>query len=83
MAQYGVAEAKNGLPGLIDKALAGEEVVISRHGKPVVEVRPMRRGSEADIAAATERLHRRTAHLPRLKVPGNRFYEWLYDEDEG
>ena len=40
MTAYSVAEAKNTLPSLIDKALAGEEVIITRRGKPVVEVRP-------------------------------------------
>jgi antitoxin (DNA-binding transcriptional repressor) of toxin-antitoxin stability system len=39
MKTYSVAEAKNGLPKLIDKALAGEEVIITRRGKPVVELR--------------------------------------------
>ncbi len=39
MSSYSVADAKNHLPSLIDKALAGEEVVITRHGKPVVELR--------------------------------------------
>jgi prevent-host-death family protein len=37
---YSVAEAKNTLPKLIDRALEGEEVIITRHGKPVVELRP-------------------------------------------
>ncbi len=40
MATYSVADAKNGLPKLIDRALNGEEVIITRHGKPVVELRP-------------------------------------------
>ncbi len=40
MSSYSVAEAKNGLPSLIDKALAGEEVVITRRGREVVELRP-------------------------------------------
>lgn len=40
MANYSVAEAKNRLPALIDKALDGEEIVITRRGKPVVELRP-------------------------------------------
>ena len=40
MANYSVADAKNGLPGLIDKARAGEHVVITRHGRPVAELRP-------------------------------------------
>ena len=39
MKTYSVAEAKNQLPKLIDKALAGEEVVITRRGKPVVELK--------------------------------------------
>jgi prevent-host-death family protein len=33
MGTHSVAEAKNRLPSLIDKALAGEEVLISRHGR--------------------------------------------------
>jgi prevent-host-death family protein len=36
---YSVAEAKNTLPKLIDRTLQGEEVVITRHGKPVAELR--------------------------------------------
>jgi antitoxin (DNA-binding transcriptional repressor) of toxin-antitoxin stability system len=39
MKTYSVAEAKNQLPKLIDRALSGEEVVITRRGKPVVELR--------------------------------------------
>jgi prevent-host-death family protein len=37
---YSVADAKNHLPKLIDRALNGEEVIITRRGKPVVELRP-------------------------------------------
>ena len=40
MASYSVAEAKNHLPSLINKAIDGEEVVITRHGKIVAEIRP-------------------------------------------
>jgi len=40
MTAYSVADAKAGLPRLINRALAGEEVVITRHGKPVAELRP-------------------------------------------
>jgi antitoxin (DNA-binding transcriptional repressor) of toxin-antitoxin stability system len=39
MTAYSVADAKNRLPSLIDKALGGEEVVITRRGKPVVELK--------------------------------------------
>ncbi len=41
MSQHSVAEAKNQLSELIDRALAGEGVVITRHGHPVVELRPV------------------------------------------
>jgi len=42
MASYSIAKAKDNLSKLIDEALAGEDVTITRHGKPVVELRPAR-----------------------------------------
>jgi prevent-host-death family protein len=42
MSQHSVAEAKNHLSDLIDRTIAGEAVVITRHGHPVVELRPVR-----------------------------------------
>jgi len=61
MSNYSVADAKNRLPALIDRALAGEEVVITRHGRPVVELKaviaPPRRVTKADLAwLATHRV---------------------------
>jgi len=41
MSQHSVADAKTYLSELIDRALAGEGVVITRHGHPVVELRPV------------------------------------------
>ena len=53
MARHSVAEAKNKLSELIDRALDGEGVVITRHGMPVVELRailqPPRPISDADV----------------------------------
>lgn len=53
MSTYSVAEAKNQLSSLIDRALNGEDVVITRHGQPVAEIRgipsPPRRVTPADI----------------------------------
>lgn len=43
MGTHSVAEAKNSLSSLINRALDGESVVITRHGEPVVELRPVRR----------------------------------------
>jgi len=41
MGTFSVADAKNRLPELIDRALKGEGVVITRHGRPVVELKPI------------------------------------------
>ncbi|MDB5422600.1 MAG: prevent-host-death family protein [Phenylobacterium sp.] len=54
MTTYSVADAKNALPRLIDQALAGEEVIISRHGKPVVELRPALSGDAKAGSASYE-----------------------------
>lgn len=56
MSMHNVAEAQDLLPELIDRVLAGEGVVITRDGAPVVELTPVpkppaspRRITEADI----------------------------------
>jgi prevent-host-death family protein len=41
MSTHSVAEAKNRLPELIDRALNGEDVVITRHGRPVATLKPI------------------------------------------
>lgn len=60
MSTHSVADAKNRLPELINRALEGEDVVITRHGKPVVELKPVtvpaKRVSVEDIDWIT--LHR-------------------------
>ena len=38
MPTYSVATTKDNLSSLIDKTLAGEEVIITRHGKPVIRM---------------------------------------------
>jgi prevent-host-death family protein len=40
MSNYSIAEAKNQLSRLVDEALEGKQVTITRHGKPVVDLRP-------------------------------------------
>ena len=40
MAAYSLAQAKDQLSRLIDEALRGEIVTITRHGKPVVTLSP-------------------------------------------
>lgn len=53
MSQHSVADAKSHLSDLIDRAMDGENVVITRHGRPVAELRaipqPARPVSIADL----------------------------------
>ncbi len=53
MGTHSVADAKNKLSELIDRALQGEHVVITRHGTPVVEMKPVskpqRQMTQADL----------------------------------
>jgi prevent-host-death family protein len=41
MTQHSVVDAKNKLSELIDRALSGEDVVITRHGQPVVALKAL------------------------------------------
>lgn len=41
MSEHSIAEAKNKLSDLIERALRGEGVVITKHGRPVVELKPI------------------------------------------
>jgi antitoxin (DNA-binding transcriptional repressor) of toxin-antitoxin stability system len=43
MSAHSVAEARNHLSELIDRAMKGEPVVITRHGTPVVEIKAVGR----------------------------------------
>lgn len=68
MASYGVAEAKNNFTHLLDRVEEGERVVITRHGKPVAEIRPLAPErplpTEAERRAAFERLRKMRDSLP-------------------
>jgi prevent-host-death family protein len=74
MARYSVATTKNNLSSLIDKALAGEEVVITRHGKPTVlmSVVPPElekpKLSRAEMAASLERIRLSRESRPPMKL---------------
>ena len=85
MASYSVATTKDKLSALIDRALAGEEVVITRRGKATVRLVPdATQAPKKDVRGATERLRERLIQLPPIKaeIPYHRFYDWLYEEEE-
>jgi prevent-host-death family protein len=81
MAEYSVAEAKNRLPSLINKALEGEEVVITRHGRPVVELRPAAPRPEPPIGS-DEWLFARTKARPKVNITSVELLNLIYESDE-
>lgn len=80
MSEHSVADARNNLSRLIDRALAGEGVTITRHGRPVVELRPVarvpRRLTRADIEWVVARRRAR-----RSKVDAGTFVSQMRDEE--
>ena len=82
MATYSVADAKNRLPALIDQAMAGEEVVITRHGKPVAELRPARQRSAKSAKAMHEWLLARTMARKGVGITSVELLDQMYEEDE-
>lgn len=81
MSSYSVAAAKNALPKLIDRALRGEEVVITRRGKPVVELRPAS-PSPAPPIGTHEWLFERTRSRPGVGLTSVQILDLLYEPDE-
>lgn len=85
MSTHSVAEAKNQLSRLIDRALKGEGVVITRRGEPVVELKPVlpvpttttRPATEADL----EWLRARRARLPPSKTDAATLVRQMRDEE--
>ncbi len=78
---YSVAEAKNGLPRLIDKMLEGEEVVITRHGKPVAELRPTNPRTPSAAEGTYEWLRSRRVQRPRVNLTSVELLDLLYEDD--
>lgn len=81
MTTYSVADAKSGLPRLIDRALEGEEVVISRHGRPVAEIRPIQPKRHAQFSTTYEWLKHRRAQRPPVGVTSVALLDELYENE--
>lgn len=81
MTAYSVAEAKNTLPKLIDRALAGEEVIITRRGTPVAELRPAQR-PPAPSKATYEWLRSRRDARPGVGLTSVEILDLLYETDD-
>ena len=78
MIEVGTYEAKTRLSELIDKAEAGETVVITRHGRPVVRLVP-----EPDVRRARAREIFEQMWAERERRPQVTVEEILAMRDEG
>jgi len=64
MVEVGAFEAKNTLGSLLDRVQQGEEVVITRHGKPVARLVPNEgRPNREQAQAAADRIRTRASRL--------------------
>ena len=81
MQEIGAFEAKNTLGSLLDRVERGEEIVITRHGKPVARlVASADRIDRARAKAAAERIRARAERLSSGRLD----WEALKaDRDEG
>lgn len=73
MSEIGAYEAKTRLPELLKRVEAGEHFLITRHGHPIAELLPVRRGEEQAVKQALvstrslrEALRRRGVSLRHL-----------------
>jgi len=80
MAAYSVAEAKNTLPRLLDKAIEGEKVIITRHGKPVAEIRSLPTLTPEERKARLLEIANRRLSQPPLGMTSVELINRMYDE---
>jgi len=81
MSRHSVVEAKDRLSELIDSALGGESVVITRHGRPVVELRPIPAAPRPVTAADIDRLAARRVGAAASTDAGD-LVSGMRDDDE-
>jgi prevent-host-death family protein len=81
MTEVGAFEAKNTLGSLLDRVERGEEIVITRHGKPVARLVPNSGGINREQAqAAAKRIRSRAS---QLKSSGFDWESLKADRDAG
>lgn len=81
MLEVGALEARNTLGSLLDRVQNGEEIVITRHGRPAARLIPYSRGT--DRAAANAAAERSRARAARLKAGCFRWETYKLERDWG
>lgn len=82
MSIHSVAEARNQFSNLIERALKGEEVVITRHGHPVVELKAVAQQGRPMTAEDVEWLRQRRVGRRIPGLDAGRFVSDMRDEDD-
>jgi antitoxin (DNA-binding transcriptional repressor) of toxin-antitoxin stability system len=82
MGTYSVADAKNRLSYLIDRALKGETVVITRHGRAVVELKAVPEPARPVSSAELDWLAKHRIGRSRAAEGAGVFLTKLRDEEE-
>lgn len=82
MSEYSIVEAKNQLSSLIDRALAGETVVITRHGTPVAEIRPVAACERPMTPADLDWIAQRRASPRMVDVGAENIVSRMREEDD-
>ena len=81
MRQFGVFEAKNRLSALLDRVEKGEEVMITRNGKPIAKLVPATGVHDREKAREAGRRIRELAK--EMKLGPFDWNEWKSYRDEG
>ena len=82
MSTHSVAEAKNRLSELIERALKGEGIVITRRGEPVVTLKPVRPPPRPITDADIEWLRARRVGRAMAKTDAATLVRQMRDEGE-
>jgi prevent-host-death family protein len=77
-----ITEAKARLPELVRRAEAGDELVLTRRGKPAARLLPTRKTPE-DLRAAIREIQASAAAKARPGPSAARSQDFLYDGETG
>jgi len=83
MATHAIFEEDDKFRLLIDRAEAGESILITRQGKPVARLEPFPAVSESDHLRALEALKELDEHALEMNLGPFDWEEWKTYRDEG
>jgi prevent-host-death family protein len=78
MVTVNLVKAKAHLSGLLDRVEAGEEVIITRHGRPVAHIHPI---SRAERPLRLDDLTAFRTTMPQLRRPSAELLRQVRDEE--